>query len=390
MLKFRCLPLAGAGRLLCLALLLPGAGAGAEETEQSRKLEQLRERIESMQKDREALKARRDAIDRDLAGIERNYGRLAKTIAGLEAEARTRGQRLAELERQQAGLHAARRNQQRALAGQARAAYAAGREDWLKLLLNQEDPSRLTRVLAYHSYLNRARSSLLQGMDQAMASARRIEGELLAESERLKGTRERLAAEQSALNESRRDRHRLLAGLERALKDRDTELEQLREDEQRLKDLLTSIQLSGPDENPAGSPSVPPPLPSSPDATSTCPVTGRLAGQFGGPRPGGRWDGILIEAAEGTAVRAVVGGRVAFSDWLRGYGLLIIIDHGGGVMSLYAYNQSLYKEVGDPVVAGEVIAAVGASGGRSEPGLYFGIRQQGRPVDPMPWCRRTN
>jgi septal ring factor EnvC (AmiA/AmiB activator) len=121
------------------------------------------------------------------------------------------------------------------------------------------------------------------------------------------------------------------------------------------------------------------------------PVKGRLTNKFGSARAEGAesiWDGVLINAGEGTEIRAVTSGKVVFSDWLRGYGLLIIIDHGKGYMTLYAFNQSLYRQVGEWVDVGEVIASVGQSGGRSHSGLYFGIRNKGKPVDPLEWCRK--
>jgi septal ring factor EnvC (AmiA/AmiB activator) len=121
------------------------------------------------------------------------------------------------------------------------------------------------------------------------------------------------------------------------------------------------------------------------------PVKGRLTNKFGSVRAESTesiWDGVLINSAEGTEIRAVTSGKVVFSDWLRGYGLLVIVDHGKGYMTLYAFNQSLYRQVGEWVDAGEVIASVGQSGGRNLPGLYFGIRNNGRPVDPIEWCRK--
>jgi septal ring factor EnvC (AmiA/AmiB activator) len=118
------------------------------------------------------------------------------------------------------------------------------------------------------------------------------------------------------------------------------------------------------------------------------PIKGAIIRQFGSPRFETRWDGVLISATEGTDIRAVTAGHVVFADWLRGYGLMIILDHGGGYMTLYAFNQSLYKKVGESVAAGTVIAAVGSSGGREDSGLYFGIRSKGKPVNPVIWCKK--
>ena len=370
-----------------LALVVTSGFGAAEETEEHKELAEIRERLKSAERSHEEMEVLRTKLDEELAETERTYGHLVKFINELDSTARAQSQRRIELKRQRESLLGALRKQQRMLAVQARAAYAIGRQEWLKLMLNQEDPSRATRVLAYYNYLNRARSSLLQKIEGEVADVQRVQSELSAESERLNATRRKMAAEQAALEESRRTRRKLLTQLRQELRGKEAELERLREDEQRLQEVLTSIQISDKATNPNNNVSVNPLATS--EAGPKCPVAGRLVEQFGSPRMTGRWDGVLIAAAEGTPVRAVSAGRVAFSDWLRGYGLLTIIDHGNGVMSLYAFNQSIYKSVGDPVAAGDIIATVGASGGRTEPGLYFGIREQGRAVDPMPWCARS-
>lgn len=374
-------------RFLMIALLgISGIASAGETEEPDKALERIQEKLKSAQASREALESRRAALDEELGEIDRKNGRLITAINQLESDAKAQAQRLAELERQRGTLLAGLQTQQRALAGQARSAYATGQREWLKLLLNQEAPSRLTRVLAYHNYLSKARAALLQNLEQDLASAQRLQGELAAETDRLADTRQRLATERAALDESRRNRRKLLAELEHELRDQDAELRQLRDNEQRLQELLSSIQPSG--EHGAQAESTPSPSspPSTQEASLRCPVSGRLIEPFGSPRMSGKWDGILIAAEEGTPVRAVSKGRVAFSDWLRGYGLLVIIDHGDGVMSVYAFNQSLLKSVGESVAAGDIIATVGASGGRTEPGLYFGIRRQGKVEDPTAWC----
>lgn len=378
-------------RCLCavLVLLLPGtATAETEEDQQRKELGRVRQRIESTRQSREELEARRNELVEQLGNIERGYGRAMKTMAELQEKGRRQSRRMAELEREKNRLAQAVRTQHKALAGQARSAYAAGRESWLKLVLQQEDPSRLSRVMAYYNYLNRARLALLQDIDRDVQSAQKVQDELRAEAERLGDTQSQTAAEQAQLERSRSERKQLLARLDSDLRDKDAELRRLSQDEQRLQDLIASLRLSSSvaGSNQAVSPTAVP-LPATPSGTSKCPVEGRVAEAFGAPRMSGRWDGMLIAATEGTPVRAVAAGKIAFADWLRGYGLLTIIDHGDGYMSLYAFNQSLYKNVGDQVDAGEVIATVGTSGGRQDSALYFGIRDQGRPVNPMPWCR---
>ncbi|CAL1239903.1 murein hydrolase activator EnvC family protein [Candidatus Methylocalor cossyra] len=378
-------------RLFWLAFALPALAGGAvpEAADQRLELNRIREAIEAVQKSRDTLESKKKALDEALREAESTYGRLLKTIRALEAEAEARTQHIAALRQQRHRLLVALRRERYVLSGQARAAYALGRTDWLKLLLNQQDPSRLARVLAYHRYLTQARSSLIQGMERKLAETRQLQDELSAESERLTGTRQQLLREQAAAEESRRARRQLLAELERELRDKNSELERLQEDERRLQDLVNSLRQPGPEGTP-NEDSAPAPPAAVPGGPSPCPVAGRIVAEFGSPRMNGHWDGMLIAAPEGSPVRAVADGRVAFADWLRGYGLLIIVDHGNGIMSLYAFNQSLYKNVGDRVAAGEAIAAVGASGGRPEPGLYFGIRKQGQAVNPMPWCNHAH
>jgi septal ring factor EnvC (AmiA/AmiB activator) len=342
------------------------------------------QQIETTRKTRAALQAVRDALDRELAGIERRYGALARTIAELEAEARAREQRMVALKQKRDKLQASIKQQQKILVGQLRSAHIIGRRDWLKLLMNQEDPTKLARMMAYYGYLNQARAGLIAAWQEAILTARNTESALFDESSRQAATRQKLTRERAALAESGRARHALLVGWDQELRNKDEMLDHLEEDERNVQSLIRSVEpgtenaetMAPPDARPG-------PYPSGP---ARCPPAGPIVAKFGSPRMNGRWDGILIAGLEGAPVRASAGGRIVFADWLRGYGLMIIIDHNDGVMSLYAFNQSLYKGVGDAVSPGDVIAALGASGGRPKPGLYFGIRERGQPVDPVAWC----
>jgi septal ring factor EnvC (AmiA/AmiB activator) len=364
---------------------MPFAWATSEPADRADELNAVRKRIKAVQTSRAALESRRRALIAQLSSVERNYGRLAKRLKELEMKAQVQSRHLNDLERQCSKLRAAVRAQYKTLAGQARAAYAAGRQDWLRLVLDQEDPAQLSRVLAYYNYLSQARFSLLREMQKDLTTVSQLQQEVSAEAERLQSTREQVAREQAELDKFRQSRREVLAGLEHDLQDRDAQLKRLQEDEERLQKLVAAIRpLAGEAE------SVRNPSNKGPFAALygqlTYPTKGALLEQFGSPRAAGLWDGVVIGAPEGTPVHAVAAGKVAYSDWLRGYGLLTIIDHGDGYMTLYAFNQSLYKNVGDLVNGGDIIATVGASGGRSETGLYFGIREKGRPVNPMLWC----
>lgn len=380
-------------RHLAVLLLLTGLGgftqAWGEETSQGgqtdAELAEVQEKIKSIQESRGNLESRKQALTEQLSVIERRYGRLARNRNELEAQIKIHGKRIGELKRKAQQLLDEVETQHRGLAAQSRAAYAAGHQEWLKLIINSDDPARLSRILAYYNYLNRSRNRLLQGMETELTESRRLQDELNREIEHLKQAQSELTAEEAELEKSRQARRQVMSELERGILNQDVQLKRLQENEQRLQRLLASIQ--PPDESAAPAPVDTPETLSRPQSRQTaCPVQGRVVEQFGTPRTGGRYGGILIAAREGSPVRAIADGRIAFSDWLRGYGLLTIIDHGDSHMSLYAYNQSLYKNVGDKVMAGEVIATVGVSGGRPEPGLFFGIRERGRPVNPLAWC----
>jgi septal ring factor EnvC (AmiA/AmiB activator) len=373
---------------ILLARTLSGF-AMEEEAGTAKDLGRVHEQIDATRKTHNALQAVRDALDKELAGIEKRYGALARTISELEAEARGRDKRIAKLKRKRDALQASIREQQRILAGQLRSAHVIGRRDWLKLLMNQEEPSRFARVLAYYGYLSQARSVLIERWRQDVAAAQETEAELSGESIRQTETRKQLARERAALGEAGKARRALLEGWNRELKHKADALDRLEEDEYRLRGLLQSVGKAGDSlRAPGGAPQNLPSLP--PAGRGRCPPVGPIVARFGSPRMSGRWDGLLIAGTEGAPVRAAAGGRIVFAEWLRGYGLLMIVDHGDGVMSLYAFNQTLNKGVGDVVVPGDVIAAVGASGGRSKPGLYFGIRENGQAVDPVAWCERRH
>jgi septal ring factor EnvC (AmiA/AmiB activator) len=377
-------------RVFCLVLAfqLPLASAESEPKGRADELSTVRERIKSIQKTKDTLESRRRALVGQLSTIEREYGRLAKRLKELALQAQAQSQHLSDLEHRCSQLKAAIKTQHKTLAGQARAAYASGRQDWLKLVLDQENPARLSRVLAYYNYLSQARFSLLKDMQSDLTTVQQLQREVLAEADRLQSTREQVSKKRLELDKFRQSRRELLVSMERTLQDKDVQLKQLRDDEERLQDLVAAIRPLA--DAPARNPKTGKGAFSALYGQLRYPTEGALLERFGNPRAGGRWDGVVIRAPEGAPVHAVAAGSVAYSDWLRGYGLLTIIDHGDGYMSLYAFNQSLYKNVGDWVNGGDIIATVGASGGRRESGLYFGIREKGRPVNPMLWCSRND
>lgn len=355
----------------------------------------------------------RDEAERQLAAVETEIAELqqrlsaARTAHGdaqaelqaldLELQAAARGLREVETRRaeQRAQLDALEIERERQLddlgerheqlTEQLRAAYRQGSESRLKLLLNQDDPQRLTRTLAYYDYLNRAQTERMAALRESLADLdalqREIDAELLAlaavEEERaaahevLVGRRDERATMIAALNEDIGAGEAQLAELEANRRDLETLIE-------RLGDALADIPLALGDTQPV----------SSARGALPMPVSGRVVEAFGRPRGAGlTWEGWLIAARPGDEVRAVARGRVAYADWLRGYGLLMIVEHGEGYMSLYGHNESLLREVGEWVSPGDVLATVG-QGPNGRDGLYFEWRRDGEVLDPAAWIQR--
>lgn len=380
--------------------LLAGAVLQPVSAEQERDLAGIRAEIDAVSRDIERIVKDRKALMTQLAEIEKYYGKTIATLKNLEREIGQKQSRIESLRNQMQVLQLEIAEQNQGLGDQIRAAYAMGRKEKLKLILNQEDPALSSRIMVYYDYLNKARLNKIARMSQSAADLSQLEQENIKATESLEQALQLKKIEQEALQRSRLQRKELLAHLEKDYSSRKLLLGQLKEDESRLQNLVDGLHratekqaVEPPEEKPVITQQTSdwPNQPfSSLQGKLPWPIVGALVKKFGSPRLGSQWDGVLISASEGTAIRAVSPGRVVFADWLRGYGLLMIVDHGSGYMTLYAFNQSLYKSVGDRVSAGEVIAAVGKSGGRSKPGLYFGIRKNGKPIDPVRWCRKTD
>ena len=242
------------------------------------------------------------------------------------------------------------------------------------------------RTLVYYQYFGRARATQIAAIDAHLADLARLDAELAAEEERLAALEARQKGELTRLTDARERRGRALVSLDTESKNRAKELERLREQQGGLEKLVRELRRAL-----ERAPKFPT---DSKDAFAklrgrlTWPVAGRLAASYGQTRAGGvKWDGVLLTGAQGSPVRAVYHGRVVYADWLSGLGLLIIVDHGDGYLSLYGHNERLYKDVGERVTAGDTIATLGDSGGRPRPELYFEIRKGGRPIDPRPWFK---
>ncbi|MCW8829238.1 MAG: peptidoglycan DD-metalloendopeptidase family protein [Gammaproteobacteria bacterium] len=373
---------------LLLVLLLGVSPLDASERQaKEAELKQLRERITALQQRLQKARGQHDALRNELRTTERRIGELNRNIRRLDQDLAERRRRQEKLEGEERSLQETVSAQRDYLAAQVRAAYAMGRQEYLKILLNQQSPSTVGRVVTYYDYLNQARSERITHLSVTINELERVQRELGAEAERLRTLREQRAGEKSALEQGRLEREELVRRLKAEIESEDQRLTGMRRDEEQLKELiraladaLSDIPAEAGNRKPFASLK----------GKMQWPASGPLLVSYGSPRKLGklRWSGVMIGAQQGQEVRTISHGRVAFADWLRGYGLLMIIDHGDGYMSLYGHNQSLYKETGDWVEAGETIASVGDSGGLDRVGLYFEIRKNGRPTDPVRWCRR--
>ncbi|HEX3835839.1 MAG TPA: peptidoglycan DD-metalloendopeptidase family protein [Steroidobacteraceae bacterium] len=270
------------------------------------------------------------------------------------------------------------------LAQQMRAAYMIGREEPLKLLLNQQDSARASRMFVYYSYVGRARAAVIGTLDTDIRQLAVLDAQLAADELRLDALQSATTDEVTQLEAARAQRDAALIAIKADSRNSARMLQRLQGEQAALTTLLAELKRAlEPFPSDAGGAF------GSWHGRLAWPVGGHLAARFGQVRAGGlKWDGMLIDTERGADVRAIYRGRVIYADWLPGLGLLTIIDHGDGYLSLYGHNDRLYKAVGDTVAAGEVIAASGDSGGSSRPQLYFEIRKGSRPLDPGPWFRQ--
>lgn len=375
----------GLAAALLLALLPPPVPAADQDAEAAaRRLADLRARIESLRSELSRNRDRESRLAAELARLEGAIGASSRALRRLDAERAARRQRLEALRRSRAEARAQLDRQTVALREQVRSAYVLGRQARIKLLLSQEDPQRLGRTLVYFDYLNRVRAERIREVDALLQRLHTLEADISATLARLEDNRKARAVTLNELEARRAERAALLMRVRDALRDQGRRLDRLTRDEQRLQRLLKDLRRAL-DEAEAAAGGL--------DFASLrgrlpWPSPGRIAARFGQSRGVGglTWRGVLIAAPEGTEVRAVAPGRVAFADWLRGFGLLLILDHGDGYMSLYGHNQALYRAPGDWVAAGEVIAGAGDTGGAEQPGVYFELRRNGKPVNPLKWC----
>lgn len=377
--------------LALIFVLTAAAPAAAQAPEgelakiKEQELEEVRERISELKQSMDDSAATRDRLTAELQEAEISIAEKRIRLKELERERQYSTQQKEKLDRQLAARESELDEESEELANQVRAAYMSGSQERVKLLLNQRDPATLGRLMAYYGYFNDYRAGNIEAVTAAIRELARLRSEVAAEEARIADLAKARYAELTRLNTAQEERQQLLVRLRQKIVDESREVERLAAQEADLSRLiaeLTSILSDYPisSEQPFNEYK----------GRLTWPVAGSLIHDFGQPRVGGqlKWNGVVLAAPRGREVRAVYHGRVAFADWLAGMGLLVIVDHGDGFMTLYGYNETVLKNTGDWVAPGDVIATVGDSGGQPQASLYFELRRGTQPVNPQQWFTR--
>ncbi len=375
--------------LLILGLCVARAGAQDDNQEMTKikeqELEEVRDRISDLKQSMDRRAADRDRITGELQAAEVLISEKRKLLQELEKQRRASETKKADLDQKLKLREEELQAETEMLGDQVFAAYSSGGQERIKLMLNQLDPAALGRQLAYYRYFSEFRSKNIEAVNAHIGELRQLRAEVAEEENRLAGLTRARYVELTELGSAQEKRQQLLASLKSRIAEEGSEIQRLAAQEQDLSRLIAEL----------GSILADYPIRSEEPFSElkgrlTWPVAGGLVHDFGQPRAGGlKWNGVVLTAPRGREVRAVYHGRVVFADWLSGLGLLVIVDHGEGFMSLYGYNETLLKATGDWVAPGDVIATVGDSGGQSQASLYFEIRQGTTPVNPRRWITRS-
>jgi murein hydrolase activator len=373
------------GLLFYVASAAAVAGTRTESDAQKAEseLQSVKSEIDRITRQVSGEQVERDRLTRELRSAEVSVGKARESLESVRHERAERAARRAALAAEKRDAQATIAKGRAALTGQLRAAYLIGHGEPLKLLLNQKDPARAGRMFVYYSYFGRERAEEIHAIEANVTRLDELDTELTAQDEKLAELEKQQRTQLTEVEQARSRRTVVLANLEAESHTRAQSLEKLRSQQAGLEKLLHELREA---------------MAKYPVDTNSAfgqlrgklawPVSGHVVARFGDTRAGGvKWDGVLVATERGAPVKAVYQGRVIYADWLPGLGLLTIVDHGDGYMSLYGHNERLYKAVGERVSAGDSIASAGDSGGSSRPELYFEIRKGGKPVDPRPWFK---
>lgn len=357
-------------------------------------MEKLQKDIADLQKELKKVQGARTSVQQDLQKTETQMSDLQKKVDSIQKDINSQNKQIDDLNKERSDLEKARSKQQAQAAEQVRAAYQLGQQPQFKVFLNQESPERISRMMKYHSYFMAAHAEKMKKYMETITQLNDLEPQIAQKTEELNTIKQDLDKQRASLEEAQSQRKQTLAKINTTISSKDKELQDMQEDRRQLQALLQKVARAS--TSLAAAPSYVP-LPNAGEKFSSrrgllpWPTQGHITHGFGSSQIEGQlqWNGVMISANSGQQVNAVHYGRVVFADYFRGQGLLVIVDHGEGYLSLYAHNQNLFKKAGDAVKAGEPIASVGNTGGQSQSGLYFEIRYQGKAIDPAQWLARS-
>ena len=407
--------------VLTLAVV-PTLAPAQNAREAERKLQKLRSELKGVAQERRQLDDQRGAASRQLREMDQKVARTGRSLAETDAALKKHTTELGSLQQRRAALQGNLQQQKTELAGLLRGAHRLGNNAPLKLLLSQDTVAGANRALAYHRYLQRERSQRIHALTADLQALDTVEQQIAERQQALQQARQQQEQQSAALEADRKARAAAVATLEERFKDRAEREKALGQDARALESLLANLRAAAAraaaerraaarraaaekaaekaaadkataEGRPAPRPTRTPPAVASAPAPKVgglgWPLSGNLLARFGGRLPDGRTSsGVLIGAPAGSTVTAVADGTVVFSDWMTGYGMILIIDHGNGYMSLYAHNDALLKDAGVAVRRGDALAKVGNSGGQGVTALYFELRRGGQPVNPDSWLQR--
>lgn len=375
------------------AVYSPAACASKQE-----QLDNLRKRIAVVQQHMDKTQESKSEVVDALRESERAISNRNRKLAEIAALQQTADQKLGKLQAQQKKLSANMTAQQALLGRLLYQQYLGGSQEYLKLVLSNQDPNKISRDLFYYQYIARDRAATLARLRSNLAALNMSNIATRQQREQLVSLRAEQATQKASLVKEQHTRQRVLSKISLRLRQQRREISHLQRDENRLSQLVNQLAIalakpasqsllhnnSLPDSRFDGRPFY------ELKGKLELPVKGELTNRFGTPRPGSTvdWKGLFLRTSDGQPVKAIAAGRVVFADWMRGFGNLIIIDHGNSYMSLYGNNETLYKQVGDVVRGGDTIAAAGNTGGNENFGLYFELRHKSKPLDPMKWMAK--
>lgn len=382
-------------RIVLVFFVVALTSASTTYADQQQALENLRNRISQMQQAMEKTSESRSEASDALRQSERAISTSNRKLAELSARQKTATQRLSTLESRENALRSGIRDQQQLLEYLLVRQYQESGHPYLGLLLKDRNPNQINRELTYYQFISRDRAAWLQRLRETLAELKQTRVATQVQSAELQFLREEEIAQKKQLQAEQESRRSVLGKLSKQLRQQRREISRLRRDEDRLSQLVEKLTAmlekpksrslfrndALPDSKFDGKPF------GQLRGKLILPVRGDITNRFGSTRPESNllWKGLFLKAPAGQSVKAIAAGRVVFADWLRGFGNLLIVDHGDGYMSLYGNNEALYKQVGDMLHGGDTLATVGNSGGNENSGLYFELRHQSKPLDPLPW-----